>query len=149
MAYDLHGAFDNAVKTLAPTVRGQADIREIGNDTMPLWYAGLNPEKINFGLAWYGRGYTLTGEHPTILSVISYNADEKDPSCRTFGCGWSGPSKAGKCTATPGVMSLIEIQDKIDELKIKPTLNSEALMKELVFDDQWIGYDDEVCTFLN
>jgi GH18 family chitinase len=62
MAYDLHGAFDSTVKTLAPTVRGQADIREITNDTLPLWYDGLDPQKINFGVAWYGRGYTLAGE---------------------------------------------------------------------------------------
>lgn len=62
MAYDLHGAFDSTVKTLTSTVRGQADIREITNDTLPLWYAGLDPKKINFGVAWYGRGYTLAGE---------------------------------------------------------------------------------------
>lgn len=42
-------------------------------------------------------------------------------------------------------MSLNEINDKIKELGIaKPKLNADAYMKELTFDDQWIGYDDEV-----
>jgi chitinase len=62
MAYDLHGAFDVNVATLSQTLRGQADIREIHDGTLPLWYDGLNPSKINFGLAWYGRGYTLSGK---------------------------------------------------------------------------------------
>lgn len=61
------------------------------------------------------------------------------------GCAWTGPSRPGKCTGSPGVMSLNEINDKIKELGIaKPKLNADAYMKELTFDDQWIGYDDEV-----
>lgn len=42
-------------------------------------------------------------------------------------------------------MSLNEIQDKIIELGIaQPKVNSDSFMKELTFDDQWIGYDDAV-----
>ncbi|RYO79963.1 hypothetical protein DL766_010133 [Monosporascus sp. MC13-8B] len=114
MAYDLHGFWDADVETLGSLVRGQADVREIYNNTLPLYYAGLDPSKINFGLAWYGRGYTL-----------------------------SGPSKPGKCTNSAGVLSLTEIKNLIKEKNIKPRLNSESMMKELVWDDQWIGYDDE------
>lgn len=36
MAYDLHGSWDSDVMTLGSIVRGQADIREIYNNTMPL-----------------------------------------------------------------------------------------------------------------
>lgn len=36
MAYDLHGPWDSDVMTLGSIVRGQADIREIYNNTMPL-----------------------------------------------------------------------------------------------------------------
>jgi hypothetical protein len=148
MSYDLHGAFDSSVKTLTKTIRGQADIREINNDTMPLWYDGLNPAKINFGLAWYGRGYTLAGEltyshHTFILADLLNKVFKSDPSCNTMGCGYSGPSKPGKCTVNEGVMSLIEIQDKIKETGAKPKLNMDAFMKELTWNDQWIGYDDE------
>jgi len=81
MAYDLHGPWDKNQKTISTTVRGQADIREIANDTLPLWYDDLDPSKINFGVALYGRGYTLS-----------------DSSCNTLGCPFSGASKPGPCS---------------------------------------------------
>lgn len=81
MAYDLHGSWDADVLALGKLVRGQADVREISTDTTPLWFDGLNPSKINFGLAMYGRGYTLA-----------------DPSCSDLLCPFSGPSKPGSCT---------------------------------------------------
>lgn len=62
MAYDLHGFWDADVDALGSIVRGQADVREIYNNTIPLAYAGLDPGKIVFGVAWYGRGYTLSGK---------------------------------------------------------------------------------------
>jgi chitinase len=125
MAYDLHGFWDSDVKTLAPVVRGQADIREIYNNTIPLAYPGVDFGKIVFGVAWYGRGYTLS-----------------DPSCNTLGCNFAGPSKPAKCTNSAGVMSLSEVQDMIKNGATSRLLKDSA-MKELVFDDQWIGYDDE------
>ncbi|KAK9419930.1 hypothetical protein SUNI508_06936 [Seiridium unicorne] len=114
MAYDLHGSWDADTKTLGSLVRGQADVREIYNDTLPLFYDGLDPSKINFGLAWYGRGYTL-----------------------------AGPSKPGKCTNSAGVLSLVEIEEIIASKGLTPYLNTESMMKELVWGDQWIGYDDD------
>ncbi|KAF5845875.1 hypothetical protein GGP41_008376 [Bipolaris sorokiniana] len=116
MAYDLHGSWDSDVETLGSLVRGQADVREIYND----------PAKINFGLAWYGRGYTLS-----------------DPSCNKLLCPFSGPSKPAECTRQAGVMSLLEIKKLIKENNLTPRLNTESMMKELIWDDQWIGYDDE------
>ncbi|KAF5574913.1 glycoside hydrolase family 18 [Fusarium subglutinans] len=124
MAYDLHGFWDADVKTLDPIIRGQADIREIANNTIPLAYAGVDFNKIVFGVAWYGRGYTVT-----------------NPSCNTLGCPFSGPSNPAKCTNSAGVMSLLEIQDKVKN-GAKTRLLKDSAMKELVFDNQWIGYDD-------
>ncbi|KAJ3547829.1 hypothetical protein NM208_g1311 [Fusarium decemcellulare] len=126
MAYDLHGFWDEDVKTLGKMVRGQADIREIGNNTVPLWFDGLDPKKINFGLAMYGRGYTLA-----------------DKSCNSLLCSFTGPSKKGQCTDSDGVMSLGEIKNLIKEKGIKPTHLKESMMKQITWDDQWIGYDDE------
>ncbi|KAK2596250.1 hypothetical protein QQS21_006342 [Conoideocrella luteorostrata] len=126
MSYDLHGFWDADVKTLGSIVRGQADIREIRNNTLPLAYAGVDPSKIVFGVAWYGRGYTLS-----------------DASCNTFGCPFAGPSRPGKCTNSPGVLSLVEIQQMINKGEATSRLNEGAAMKELVWDDQWVGYDDE------
>ena len=62
MAYDLHGYWDATNPNLGSIVRGQTDIRDIYNDTLPLWFDGLSGSKINFGMALYGRGYTLSGE---------------------------------------------------------------------------------------
>lgn len=126
MAYDLHGSWDADVKALGKLVRGQADIREITNNTTPLWFDGLNPQKINFGLAMYGRGYTLA-----------------DPTCNQLLCPFSGPSKPAPCTNFNGVMSLVEIQQLIKERNIKPQYLPESMMKQITWDDQWIGYDDE------
>jgi chitinase len=125
MAYDLHGSWDANIPALGALVRGQADIREIYNDTLPLFYDGLTPSKINMGIALYGRGYTLS-----------------DPSCNTLGCGFTGPSMPAPCTNTPGVMSLAEIQSFISLNGVQPTLLSDAMMKQITWADQWIGYDD-------
>lgn len=126
MAYDLHGFWDADLKTLGATVRGQTDIREIYNDTLPLWFDGLDPKKINLGLAYYGRGYTLAKR-----------------SCNQLGCPFTGPSAKGPCTDYDGVLSLAEIKGYIAEKGLKPQLLEKAMMKQITWDDQWIGYDDE------
>jgi hypothetical protein len=66
-----------------------------------------------------------------------------DPSCRTLGCPFSGPNKPGKCTNSAGVLSLVEIKQMIQKGEARSNLLEGAAMKELVWDDQWVGYDDE------
>ncbi|KAK4120516.1 hypothetical protein N657DRAFT_625063 [Parathielavia appendiculata] len=126
MAYDLHGSWDSDVLTLGKKVRGQADIREIADNTVPLWFDGLDPAKINFGLAMYGRGYTLA-----------------DPSCNQLLCPFSGASDPAPCTNSNGVMSLLEIQQLIKRRGLTPQYLADSMMKQITWDDQWIGYDDE------
>ncbi|KAH6651588.1 glycoside hydrolase superfamily [Truncatella angustata] len=126
MAYDLHGSWDADVKTLGSLVRGQADIREISKNTLPLWFDGLDPAKLNFGLAMYGRGYTLA-----------------DPTCNQLLCPFSGPSNPAPCTSFGGVMSLVEIKQLIKQRGIEPKYLEESMMKQITWDDQWMGYDDE------
>ena len=120
MAYDLHGFWDADVKALGSKVRGQTDIREIHNDTLPLWFDGLNPAKINFGLAFYGRGYTLA-----------------NPSCNQLLCPFSGPSAPGPCTNYGGVLSLAEIESIIAQKGLQPQLLEQAMMKQITWEDQW------------
>jgi chitinase len=123
-AIDLHGSWDEDVKTLGKIIRGQADIREIGKNTIPLWFGGLDPKKLNFGLALYGRGYTVA-----------------DKNCNDLGCSFAGPSKKGECTDSDGVMSLGEIKKLIKKGTAKSVYNKETMMKQITWDDQWIGYD--------
>ena len=126
MAYDLHGSWDSDVLTLGKLVRGQADIREISNNTIPLWFDGLDPAKINFGLAMYGRGYTLASA-----------------GCSDLLCPFIGPSKPAPCTNSEGVMSLNEIKQLIKDRGLTPKYLKDSMMKQVTWDDQWIGYDDE------
>lgn len=126
MAYDLHGAWDAEVKTIGALVRPQTDLREITNNTLPLWFDKLNPTKVNLGLAYYGRGFTLT-----------------DKSCNYMGCSFKGPSKSGPCTNSAGVMSNREIMQLIKKNNLTPTLIREAQVKQIAWEDQWMGYDDD------
>lgn len=84
-----------------------------------LGLCGVDPSKVVFGVAWYGRGYTVS-----------------NTSCNTFGCEFSGPSKPGKCTNSAGVLSLIETQKMIEKGEATSRLVDAAAMKELVWDDQ-------------
>ena len=125
MAYDLHGFWDADLKTLGAKVRGQTDIREIYNDTLPLWFDNLNPSKINFGLAYYGRGYTLA-----------------NAGCNQLECPFVGPSLPGPCTKFNGVLSLAEIKQYIRDKGLTPQLLENSMMKQITWGNQWIGYDD-------
>lgn len=125
MTYDLHGPWDKSVKHIGPVVAGQTNVPEIYNWTLPLWYAGLDPAKLNFGLAYYGRGYTLS-----------------DRSCNYVGCTWSDASRPYACTNFPGVASLTEIENSIQELGLTARLLQDDMMKVLTAGDQWMGYDD-------
>ena len=86
----------------------------------------MTPAKINLGLANYGRGYLLA-----------------DPKCAKYDCVWTGPSKAGECTELAGVFSQCEINRIIASKNLKPEIIAGgAGVKQIIFDGQWVGYDD-------
>ena len=105
MAYDLHGFWDADVKTLGSLIRPQTDIREIDNDTLPLWFDKLNPSKVNLGMAYYGRGYTVSDRTCGELPSQRLPRNEANTHVAYPGCAFKGPSKAGPCTGFDGVMS--------------------------------------------
>lgn len=128
MAYDLHGAWDTDVKTLGSIVRPQTDITEIDKNLVPLWFDGVDPAKINLGLAFYGRTYELA-----------------DPSCASMGCRFkfNKTGAAGECTDFSGVLSNREIQRMIQKNGYKPYFNFTAMVKYFTYDKiNWVGYDD-------
>lgn len=134
MSYDLHGIWDANLPQLGKKVFGQTDIHDIEIDAMPLWY-GLVPSdmaRVNFGLALYGRGYTLADSGCT----------KADGSCL-----WTKGSKPAPCSAEEGIMSLTEIQEVISRNGLIPTAldsgHGKSMMKQITWDDQWIGYDDD------
>jgi chitinase len=126
MSYDLHGPWDADVKTLGSIVRPHTDITEIEKGLTPLWFDGVDPAKVNMGLAFYGRSYKL-----------------ENPACGSIGCKFRGNGTAGECTNTEGVLSNREIQRMIKEKGYKPYFNKTAMVKYFTYDrDSWIGYDD-------
>lgn len=68
MAAILVSFWTSVANLVSCSVRGQTDIREIYNDTLPLWFDKLDPAKINMGLAYYGRG---TKHHTLYAHTIS------------------------------------------------------------------------------
>ncbi|KAF4624626.1 hypothetical protein G7Y89_g13544 [Cudoniella acicularis] len=124
MAYDIHGPWETPY--LGAFVRPQASIVDIGTDTSPLWFDGVDPSKVNLGIPYYGRGYTLT-----------------NLTCTDVGCPYSGPNYAGQCSGSPGVLSLKEIDEIIEQRKLVPKKIPNAFQKQITFDNQWIGYDDK------
>ena len=127
MAYDLHGPWDTDVKALGSIVRPQTDITEIYQNFKPLWFDGVDPKKVNMGLAYYGRSYKLA-----------------DASCSKMGCAFKGPGAAGECTAFEGVLSNREIQSMIKKEGITPYFNQTAMVKYFTYaGDSWVGYDDD------
>lgn len=128
MSYDLHGPWDTDVRALGSIVRPQTDVTDIKKDLLPLVYDDVEFSKINLGLAYYGRTYTLA-----------------DPTCGKIGCGFV-PGKggsSGNCTRSTGILSLSEIRRLVDEEGAKPYLNSTAMVKYFTYaGSSWVGYDD-------
>lgn len=123
MAYDLHGPWE--ASDLGAFVRSQSSILDIESDILPLWFDGVDPAKINLGIPYYGRGYTLS-----------------NTSCTDIGCPYSGASLPGPCTQSPGVLSLREIDEIIKEKNLTSKLIPDEIVKQISWDNQWMGYDD-------
>jgi chitinase len=120
MAYDLNWG--------SATARGHTDFRDIEDIAFPLWTSGINISKVNLGLAYYGRGFTLD-----------------DPGCEHENCNGTPYVKDGPCTRSgrEGILSLNEIKRIVKDRGFSPKPIPEARYKEIAWDGQWIGYDDE------
>lgn len=65
-----------------------------------------------------------------------------DPDCMSAGSPFKSGGKAGKCTASSGILSDAEIRDVIAD-GAKVTLDAAAAVKIVTWDDdQWVSYDD-------
>ena len=122
MSYDLSNG-----KVIKP----QSDLRDIEKCSQPFWFAGLDMAKFNLGIPHYGRGFEI-------------NED-----CNGgIGCQSQGPSIAGPCTKTPGVLSNIEIFRLVRDRHMRPSFNRDAMVKEITYDGYWMAFDDLETTFM-
>ncbi|KAL4945825.1 glycosyl hydrolases family 18-domain-containing protein [Aspergillus oleicola] len=87
---------------------------------------GVDLAKVNFGIGWYGRSYTL-----------------KDPDCNAVDCFAVSSGRAGNFTQLPGILSHAEIRRINEENGLTLDFDSHAVAKLLTWDiDQWVSYDD-------
>ncbi|KAL4956729.1 glycosyl hydrolases family 18-domain-containing protein [Aspergillus filifer] len=104
-----HSNFDQVVKQL-----GVQRIR------------GVDLAKVNMGIGWYARSYTL-----------------RDPTCDVTGCFSTDYGRERMCTRFPGVLSQAEIYRVIEENELKADYDAHAVAKMITWDtEQWASFDD-------
>ena len=125
MSYDLHGVWD-ANNTIGSKIYGHSNITEIDLALNLLWRNDVPANKLNLGLGFYGRSFTLT-----------------DTGCTSPGCGFRGGGVKGACSGESGILSYREIKAIIKEHNLKPHYDKEAGVKYITWNsDQWVSYDD-------
>jgi GH18 family chitinase len=78
------------------------------------------------GLAFYGRGFTLANS-----------------KCTTRGCPVKAVGTLGKCGDDPGILYNAEIRERIRERNLTITLDKNAAVELVNWDDEWISFDSE------
>lgn len=104
------------------------NLTEINMSLELLWRNQVNPSRVNLGLGFYGRSFTMEWS-----------------SCLAAGCPFknSTGANAGACTDTAGVLSYAEIADILDRPGTTSTLDVEAAVMIANWDgDQWVSYDN-------
>lgn len=129
MSYDLHGVWDKETKGVGPYIRPHTNLTEIDDSLDLLWRAKVAPEKVSMGMAWYGRSFTLQEPNCTIPDGV---------------CQFSEAGLPGLCSGSKGMLDLQEIQDIVAAGKLAPTLDSQAAIKYVAYNEtQWVSYDDD------
>jgi len=105
MLYDLHGAWDLTNEWTGPFINAHTNMTEINGALDLLWRNNISPEKVVYGIAFYGRSFTLN-----------------NPSCSSPGCAFASGGNAGRCSGTVGVLLNPEIHDIISKNNLKPKL---------------------------
>ncbi|KKK25937.1 hypothetical protein ARAM_004842, partial [Aspergillus rambellii] len=135
MIVEKDGTWDAPIPSLGPHALAHTNLTEINQALELLWRNNINPHRINLGLAFYGRSFTL-----------------EDPQCTQPGCRYRDAGRAGPCTNTAGVLSATEIQGILASgggggggMRARQTLDVAAAVQIVVWDqDQWVSWDDEV-----
>jgi LysM repeat protein len=129
MAYDLHGVWDNSTTGSGPYIRPHTNLTEIDGALDLLWRAEVAPEKVNMGLAWYGRTFTLEQNNCTAPNGV---------------CQFSAAGLPGPCSDAGGTLNLQEIQDIIAQENLTPGFDETAAIKYVAYNKtQWVSYDDD------
>ncbi|EOD44207.1 putative class v protein [Neofusicoccum parvum UCRNP2] len=126
MTYDMHGTWDKGNKWTGAFLNAHTNLTEIEQSMDLLWRNDISPDKVVLGMAFYGRAFTATS-----------------PSCLKPGCTFESGAERRPCSNEISVILNSEIVDIMNDKGVKPTLDKDAAVKILTFDDnQWVAYDD-------
>lgn len=126
MTYDLHGSWDSPESYIGSYVYAHTNLTEITEALNLLWRNDVPANKVNLGLGFYGRSYTL-----------------EDASCSMPGCPFESGGDKGKCTGESGILSYDEISAIYNTYNIDPVADDEAAVRYFAWgDNQWVSYDD-------
>jgi chitinase len=123
-----HGSWDAPGTYIGPYVYAHTNKTEIKESLDLFWRMGVPADRINLGIGFYGRSYTL-----------------EDANCNKPGCKHSAPGVAGQCTGESGILSFAEIESYIKRFNLEKIYDKEAGVKYLAWgsNNQWVSYDDE------
>nr|CAH7750120.1 unnamed protein product [Callosobruchus chinensis] len=131
MAYDYHGSWDGAVGHVAPLFASSVDKTETAkllnvDASVKAWIQrGAHPQKLNLGIPFYGRTFTL-----------------KDPKDVELGAAITGPGTAGPYSAEAGTLAYNEIVELVQKEEWTVVFDDEQMVPHGYRGDQWIGHDD-------
>lgn len=125
-AYDYHGPWDTNITGVNPAARPQSSLVNITDSALLYTRAGINLDKVNLGLAMYGRTYKLA-----------------DPNCKGYDCAMTAGGSPGACTDAAGVLSEWEVVDLLKTKGLKGTKDEKSQTLFVNFDGQLLTYDDD------
>ncbi|OAL43395.1 hypothetical protein IQ07DRAFT_593170 [Pyrenochaeta sp. DS3sAY3a] len=128
MTYDLHGSWDSPESYIGSFVYAHTNKTEIDDALNLFWRNHVPANRINLGIGFYGRSYTL-----------------ESADCSRPGCPFKSPGVAGSCTGEPGVLSYDEIEGLIRTWDLTKVHDKEAMVKYMAWgqNNQWVSYDDQ------
>ncbi|KAK6337057.1 hypothetical protein TWF718_009843 [Orbilia javanica] len=125
MSYDYVGAWDATNKWTGPYVGAHTNLTMTQQALDLMWRSNVSGDKINMGLGFYGRSFTL-----------------KNKACTKPGCQFTKAGAPGLCSEAPGILMNFEIQAIQNQRKITPIFDKTAGVKYMSWDDQWVSFDD-------
>ncbi|RXW23565.1 hypothetical protein EST38_g2319 [Candolleomyces aberdarensis] len=124
MSYDYHGPWDLKVQGEDGIAKPHTSSKDIMDSIRLYTRAGVDFDKINLGLAWYGRTYAVGG-------------------CKGTKCKMSGGGKPGPCTGESSIKSQTEIWNELKKANTKPNYESSTHTYWYNKDNDFITFDDE------